>query len=204
MRVGDLLCKGRLALPVAPPCHEEMAIHVGAKARQYVTAIPSKPAGNLVRDLTHNVLPLGLGVSGGNVKEQLTPRTIWFAEVVLPAQRTQILRPQRQGEHDINRNRNLGFDEPNAAPLKILCDFRRSAAREENRAWREARSDSNCRNRVLFFAVRSNGTAGRLPARRLSSPISFDVAPVWYWATWIRVLAKPMTKALGSRLAWLW
>ena len=60
------------------------------------------------------------------------------------------------------------------------------------------RSDSNCRNRVLFFAVRSNGTAGRLLAKRLSSPISFDVAPVWYWATWIRVLATPITNALGS------
>ena len=36
-----------------------------------MTAIPSKPAGNLVRDLTHNVFALGLGVPSGNVKEEL-------------------------------------------------------------------------------------------------------------------------------------
>ena len=61
--------------------------------------------------------------SGGNVKEQLAPRTIWFAEVVTPAQGAQVLRPQWRGEQDIDRDRNLGFDEPNAAPLEILCNF---------------------------------------------------------------------------------
>ena len=55
------------------------------------------------------------------------------------------------------------------------------------------RSDFNCRKRALFFGVRSKGTAGSLLARRLSSPTSFGVAPAWYWATWISVLATPMT-----------
>ena len=54
---------------IASLCDEEGAIHVGAKARQYVTAIPSKAASGLVRDLAHNVLSLGLGIPGGNVKE---------------------------------------------------------------------------------------------------------------------------------------
>jgi predicted secreted protein len=58
-----------LALPIASLCYKEGAIHVGAKARQYVTAIPSKPTSGFVWDLAHNVLSLGLGISGGNVKE---------------------------------------------------------------------------------------------------------------------------------------
>jgi hypothetical protein len=69
----DLHCKRRLALTIASLFHKQRAIHVSAKERQYVPAIPSKPADHLVWDLTHNVLSLGLGVSGGNVKEQLTP-----------------------------------------------------------------------------------------------------------------------------------
>ena len=110
---------------------EEGAIHVSAKARQDVTAIPSKAAGNLVRDLADNVLPFSFGIPGGNVKEQLAPRTIWFAEVLMPAQRTQVLRPQRQGEQDIDCDRNLGFDEPNATGLEILCNFPHELLREK-------------------------------------------------------------------------
>ena len=79
----SMICTGErcLALAAALLRDEEMAIHVGAKARQDVTAIPSKAAGNLVRDLTDNVLLFGFCVPGGNVKEQLASRTIWFAEV---------------------------------------------------------------------------------------------------------------------------
>jgi hypothetical protein len=119
----DLYRNGGLALPAPPCCHEEMAIHVGTQARQYVTAIPSKSAGNFVRDLTDKVFSFGLCLPGGNVKEQLTPRTIWFGEVVLPAQGAQVLRPEWRGERDINRDRNLGFDKANAAPVEILCNF---------------------------------------------------------------------------------
>jgi hypothetical protein len=66
--VDDLLRYGGLALPAAPFGDEEMAIHVGAEARQYVTAIPSKAASNFVRDLGDDVLSLGLRMPGGNVK----------------------------------------------------------------------------------------------------------------------------------------
>ena len=149
------------------------------------------------------VLPLGLRFPGGNVNEQLAPRTIWFAEVVTPAQGAQVLRPQWRREHDVNRDRNLGFDEPNAAALEILCDFPHELLGEKIEFGAKAVGLS-CRNRALFLGVRSNGTAGSLPAMRLSSPTSCEVAPVWYCATWIKVLATPMTKALGSPLAWLW
>ena len=122
--IRNLFGEGSLALANAFLRDEEMAIHVGgAEARQYVTTIPSQPTGNLVGDLTHNVLPLGLGVTSGDVKEQLAPRTIWFAEVLSPAQGAQVLWPQWQGEHDINCDRNLGFDEADAAALKIPCNF---------------------------------------------------------------------------------
>ena len=93
--VDDLDCERCLALADAFFRDEEGAIHVSAKARQDVTAIPSKAAGHLVRNLTNNVLPFRFCVPGGNVKEQLAPRTIWFAEVLTPAQGTQVLRPQR-------------------------------------------------------------------------------------------------------------
>jgi hypothetical protein len=53
--VDDLLRYGGLALPTAALGDEEMAIHVAAEARQYVTAIPSKPASKLVRDLSDDV-----------------------------------------------------------------------------------------------------------------------------------------------------
>ena len=55
----DLDREGCLALAAALLRDEEVAIHVGAKTRQDVTAIPSKAAGNLVRDLADNVLLFG-------------------------------------------------------------------------------------------------------------------------------------------------
>ena len=121
--VDDLDREGCLALAAALLRDEEVAIHVSAKARQDVTAIPSKAAGNVVRDLADDVLLFRLCVPGGNVNEQLAPLTIWLAEVLTPAQGTQVLRPQWQGKQDIDCNRNLGFDEPNAPVLEILCNF---------------------------------------------------------------------------------
>ena len=120
---GDLFSEGFLTLAGALLRDEEVAIHVSAKTRQDVTAIPSKAAGHLVRDLTDNVLLFRFCFRGGNMNEQLAPRTIWFAEVVTPAQGAQVLRPEWQGEQDIDRDRNLGFDEPNAPVLEILCNF---------------------------------------------------------------------------------
>ena len=93
--IDDLYCERFLALADALFRDEEGAIHVGAEARQDVTAIPPKAARHLVRNLTDNVLPLRFCVPGGNVKEQLAPRTIWLAEVRTPIQGTQVLRPQR-------------------------------------------------------------------------------------------------------------
>jgi hypothetical protein len=116
--VDDLDCEGCLALVDALPGDEEVLIHVSAQARQDLTAIPSKAAGHLVRDLTVMVLPLGLRFLGWNVNTQLASRTIWFAEVLTPAQGAQVLRPQRRGEQDIDRDRNLRLDEPNAAALE--------------------------------------------------------------------------------------
>lgn len=96
--VGDLSCEGALALATAALRNEKIAVNTGAKARQYMTAIPSKAVSNLVGDFADNVLSLRLCVAGCNVKEQLLPRTIRFAEVVLPAQRAQVLRSERQGK----------------------------------------------------------------------------------------------------------
>jgi hypothetical protein len=67
--IRDLLRYGRLALPTAALGDEQIAVHVGAEARQYVATIPSKAASNLVRDLSDDVLSLGLSVPGGNVKD---------------------------------------------------------------------------------------------------------------------------------------
>ena len=67
--VDDLECQGGLALAATLPRDEKVGIHVSAKARQDVTAIPPKAAGHLVRDLSDDVLPLGLRFPGGNVKE---------------------------------------------------------------------------------------------------------------------------------------
>ena len=69
--VDDLACERFLVLSGCPFRDEEVAIHVSAKARQDVAAIPSKAAGNLVRDLTDKVLFFRFRVPGGNVKEQL-------------------------------------------------------------------------------------------------------------------------------------
>ena len=54
--VDDLDCERCLALAGALFRDEEVAIHVGAKARQDLTTIPSKAAGHLVRDLTDDGL----------------------------------------------------------------------------------------------------------------------------------------------------
>ena len=67
--VDDLVREGCLMLAGALLRYEEVAIHVGAKTRHDVPAIPSKAAGNIVRDLADDILPFGLGVPGGNVKE---------------------------------------------------------------------------------------------------------------------------------------
>ena len=69
MASDDLLRERRLALLAAPLSDKEIAIHVGAKARQDVAPIPAKAAGNIVRDLGNNLLPLGLRVPGGNVQQ---------------------------------------------------------------------------------------------------------------------------------------
>src|SRR5215207_11087266 len=61
--LGDLYRESCLGLAAAARRDEGRAIHVGAEARQYVPAIPSQAAGNIVRDLTDNVFPLGLGVA---------------------------------------------------------------------------------------------------------------------------------------------
>jgi hypothetical protein len=57
--VRDLLRYGRLALPSALFGDEQIAIHVGAEARQHVATIPSKATSNFVRNqcegLTHHV-----------------------------------------------------------------------------------------------------------------------------------------------------
>jgi hypothetical protein len=106
--VGDLLRYGRLALPTAALGDEEMAIHVGAEVRQHVATIPSKATSNFVRNLPGNVFSFALGVPGSNVKDYLTTWTIRFVEVVLPVKGAKVLRPKRQGEQDIDRDRNLG------------------------------------------------------------------------------------------------
>src|ERR1700730_16362417 len=91
--IGDLSSYGGLFLSAAPLCNEERPIHVGAQARQYVTAIPSNAAGNLVRDLTDEIL-FALSVPRGDVSEELASRTIWFAEVILPGQTAHVLWPK--------------------------------------------------------------------------------------------------------------
>ena len=93
--VYDLDCERFLAFADAFSRDEDRAIHVSAKTRQNVTAIPSEAVGHLVRHLTDSVLPFRFCVPGGNVKEQLASRPIWFAEVLTPTQGTQVLRPQR-------------------------------------------------------------------------------------------------------------
>ena len=55
--------------PPAALSDEQMTLLVGAEARHYVAAIPSKAASNLVRHLGDKVLFLGLRVPGGNVKD---------------------------------------------------------------------------------------------------------------------------------------
>jgi hypothetical protein len=67
--VSDLLAYGLLAFPPAAVIDEQMTLVVGAEARHYVAAIPSKAASNLIRHFGDKVLSLGLGVPGGNVKD---------------------------------------------------------------------------------------------------------------------------------------
>jgi hypothetical protein len=110
---------------------EEVAIEVSIKARQDVTAIPTQVAGNLVRDLTDKVFLFRFGVSSRNVKEQLAPWTIRLAEVLMPLQGAQVLRPQWRSKQDIDCDRNLGFDEPNAAAIEILCNFSQELLRKK-------------------------------------------------------------------------
>jgi hypothetical protein len=119
----DLISEGGLFLAAAPLRDEEMAIHVATKRRQDMTAIPSQMTCNLVRHLTDDVLLFAFRLAGCNVQEQLASRAIRLAEVVLPPQRAQVLRPKRQGEQDVDRNCNLGFDEPKTALFKILCNL---------------------------------------------------------------------------------
>ena len=57
-----------LALLAALLGDEEIAIHVGAKTRQHVAPIPTETAGDIVRDLDNNLLPLGLRVPCWNVE----------------------------------------------------------------------------------------------------------------------------------------
>src|SRR5262249_25537805 len=118
----DLHCERRLMFADALFRDEEMAIHVSAKARQDVTAIPSQATSHLVRDLADKILPFRFRVSCCNVKEERAPWAIWFAEVLMPAQGTQILWPQGQREYDVDRNRDLGLDEANAIPLQVFGD----------------------------------------------------------------------------------
>ena len=70
-------------------------------------------------------------VARGDVSEELTSRTIWFAEVILPGQTAQVLWPKGEGEQDIDRDCNLGFDEANAAPLKIFGNNRHQLLRKK-------------------------------------------------------------------------
>ena len=122
--IDDLDCERCLMLADALFRGEEVFIHIRAQAREDVTAIPSKAAGHIVRNLTDMILPPDLCFLGWNVNEQLASRPIWLPEVVAPAQGTQVLRPQWRGEQDIDRDRNLGLDEANAALLKIVGNFR--------------------------------------------------------------------------------
>jgi hypothetical protein len=61
--VSDLLAYGLLAFPPAAVTDEQMTLLVGAEARHYVAAIPSKAASNLIR---HRVQ-----LNGGRVRKAL-------------------------------------------------------------------------------------------------------------------------------------
>src|SRR5262249_11557966 len=77
--------------------------------------------GNFVRHLADDVLLLAFRFTGRKVQQQLTSRAVWLAEVLLPAQGAQILRPKRQGKQDVDGDGNLGFNESKAASFQILC-----------------------------------------------------------------------------------
>jgi hypothetical protein len=67
--VGDLLAYGLLAFPTTALGDEQMTLQIGAEARHYVVAIPSKAASNLVGDLSDDVLFFCFRVPGSNVKD---------------------------------------------------------------------------------------------------------------------------------------
>ena len=71
-RTDDLDCERCLVFADALFRDEEVAIRVSAKAWQDETAIPSQVAGNLVRNLSDDILLFAFRVPGGNVKDQLT------------------------------------------------------------------------------------------------------------------------------------
>ncbi len=121
--VDDLLRYGGLALPTASFGDEKRTIHVSAEPLKHVTAIPSKAASNLVRNLCDDVQFFGLRVPRGNVKDQLTTGAIRLAEVGLPVQRAEVLRSERHGKYDINRDRDLGGDKSDAAIFQVLGNF---------------------------------------------------------------------------------
>ena len=76
-----------------------------------MTAIPAKPSGDIVGDFGGEVLSATLHFVLGNVKEQTPPRTIGLTEVPLPIETTQILRPERDRQLEVDRDRDLSSDE---------------------------------------------------------------------------------------------
>ena len=83
-------------------------------------------------------------------------------------QAAQVLRPKRYGEQNINGDRNLSIDEANATPLQILGNFRHQLLGKKEELGAKALG-FQLPQEALFFAVRSKGTVGSLPAKRFSS-----------------------------------
>jgi hypothetical protein len=100
--VHNLLGYGRLTLATAALGDEERTIHVGSEAGQYVASIPSQAASYLIWHLSDDILLFAFRVPGGDVKDQRTTWTIRFAEVVFPAERAEVLRPEQRSEQDID------------------------------------------------------------------------------------------------------
>jgi hypothetical protein len=113
-------------------------------------------------------------------------------------------RPQWQGEQDINRNRNLGFDEANAAPLKILGNFPHQLLREKIELGAEALGLQLPQQRlVLLGEVKGHG--GEVPGQALKlADLLRSCARVVLGNLDQSLGQTDGEEALGSPLACLW
>ena len=129
----DLVGECVLALGLSASSDKKIAVRIGLEARQNVLAVPAKPTGNMIGDFGGEVVFLRLRLCLRDMEQQLPFQAIRLEEVFLPVQPTEVLRPERDSELDLDGYGHLGLDEVDFAHSQFLCDLRDQPFRQEHK-----------------------------------------------------------------------